>query len=72
LNTVEWGFQMITLRRSFLELVTSNTAVVNMVDPSGGPYITEGTDLSFIDSDLKGKIVDRLESVKNGWKIILK
>lgn len=60
------------IERKYRELIKSNTAVISMVDPSGGPYITEGTDLSFIHSGLKDKIVDRLESVENGWKIILK
>ena len=27
--------------RKYRELVTSNTAVINMVDPSGGPYLME-------------------------------
>lgn len=58
--------------RKYRELVTSNTAVINMVDPSGGPFLAEGTNLGCIDKKLKDKIIDRFESVENGWKIILK
>ena len=58
--------------REYRELVTSNTAVINMVDPSGGPFLTEGTNLGYIDKELKDKIIDRFESVGSGWKIFLK
>ena len=54
--------------RKYAELITSNTAIINMVDPSGGPYLT--TDMKV--EQLSPKKVDRFESVKEGWKIYLK
>jgi|TARA_B110000902_G_scaffold84762_1_gene100662 hypothetical protein len=54
--------------RKYAELITSNTAIINMVDPSGGPYLT--TDMKV--EQLSPKKVDRFESVKGGWKIYLK
>ena len=54
--------------RKYAELVTSNTAIINMVDPSGGPYLTSG----MVIKELSGKEIERFESVKEGWKIYLK
>ena len=54
--------------RKYAKLVTSNTAVIDMVDPSGGPYLTRDMKIE----QLSPKKVDRFESVKEGWKIYLK
>ena len=54
--------------RKYAELVTSNTAIINMVDPSGGPYLTADMKIE----QLSPKKVDRFESVEEGWKIYLK
>ena len=51
-----------------LPLVTSKTNVINMVDPSGGPYITEGTDMK--NFGLKG-IVKEFKSNKDGYEILV-
>ena len=42
--------------------------VINMVDPSGGPYITEGTDMKVF--GLKG-IVKEFKSNENGYEILV-
>ena len=34
--------------RKYSELVTSNTAIINMVDPSGGPYLASGMSVESI------------------------
>ena len=54
--------------RKYAELVTPNTAIINMVDPSGGPYLTADMKIE----QLSPKKVDRFESVEEGWKIYLK
>ena len=54
--------------RKYAELVTPNTAIINMVDPSGGPYLTRDMKIE----QLSPKKVDRFESVEEGWKIYLK
>ena len=41
---------------------------INMVDPSGGPYLTEG----MVIKELSNKEIYRFESIKEGWKIYLK
>jgi len=54
--------------RKYAELVTSNTAIINMVDPSGGPYLTRDMKIE----QLSPKKVDRFEWVEKGYIIYLK
>ena len=56
----------------YRELVTSNTAIIDMVDPSGGPYLASGMAVESISEELEDMEIVRFESVENGWKIILK
>lgn len=58
--------------RKYAELVTSNTAIINMVDPSGGPYLTSGMAVESISEELTDMEIERFESVEEGWKIYLK
>ena len=58
--------------RKYRELIKSNTAVITMVDPSGGPYLTSDMAVESISEELTGLEIDRFESVETGWKIFLK
>jgi hypothetical protein len=44
---------------------------LTMVDPSGGPFLSDGDSLSFIHKELEG-IIDHFERNENSYKIILK
>ena len=50
-------------------LITSNVDVINMVDPSGGPFITEGTNMKTF--GLKGKVKE-FKSNEDGYEIVIK
>jgi len=45
----------------YRELVTSNTAIINMVDPSGGPFLTSDMAVESISEELTGLEIDRFE-----------
>jgi len=49
-------------------LISSKKDIINMVDPSGGPYITEGMDLKQF--GVEG-IVKKFISNKDGYEIIV-
>ena len=49
-------------------LITSKTDVINMVDPSGGPFITEGMDLKQF--GVEG-IVKEFISNEDGYEIVV-
>jgi hypothetical protein len=51
--------------RKYRELITSRTGVINMVDPSGGPYLTEGM-------KIMGKTIKEFKPNKEGYLIITK
>tara|TARA_B110000285_G_scaffold164146_1_gene183266 strand:- start:285 stop:668 length:384 start_codon:yes stop_codon:yes gene_type:complete len=46
-----------------VKLIKSNTDMINMVDPSGGPYLTSGM-------KLMGKTIKEFKSTKDGYLII--
>ena len=58
--------------KKYRELITPNTAIIDMVDPSGGPYLASGMAVESISEELEDMEIVRFESVENGWKIILK
>ena len=57
--------------KDLLPLITSKKDIINMVDPSGGPYVTEGMDLGLFARELKGKIVSEFISNENGYEIVV-
>lgn len=50
------------------DYVTSKKDVINMVDPSGGPYISEGMNMKTF--GLKGKVKEFISN-KNGYEIVV-
>ena len=58
--------------KDLLPLITSKKDVINMIDPSGGPYITEGSDMGYFDKSFKGKIVQEFHSKVDGYEIVIK
>lgn len=53
------------IARVYGPMVTSNTHVIDMVDPSGGPYLTAGM-------EIMGRIIKEFKSNKEGYLIITK
>ena len=51
-------------------LIKSKLDVINMVDPSGGPFITEGMDLGCIDKSFSGRVAQEFLMTSDGWEII--
>ena len=58
------------LAKQYQKLIYSDTKKISMVDPSGGPYITEGQMLShIIGGDEMNVIVESFEPVETGYLI---
>ncbi len=56
----------------YMKHVRSDTSKIHMVDPSGGPYLTEGSNMGYIADEFKDMIVKEFQSVdENTWKIIV-
>ena len=54
-------------------LVKSDMTRIHMVDPSGGPYLTEGMHLGkWLGEEFQNLIIDNFEVIHSGYKIITK
>jgi hypothetical protein len=54
-------------------LVKSDMTRIHMVDPSGGPYLTEGMHLAkWLGEEFQNLIVHEFKSIDTGFKIITK
>lgn len=46
--------------------------IIGMIDPSGGPYLSEDMDMGIISPKFKGLIIDQFKPVEKGYLILLK
>ena len=70
----EWDdakFEYTPLAKQYGPLVYSDTKTIDMVDPSGGPFLNTHTNLyeRFRDDELKGLCISSFESTETGYKI---
>jgi hypothetical protein len=60
------------LAKKYMGYVKSNMSVIDMLDPSGGPYLAAGRDMGYIDDSFEGMKVKEFQLVDdNTWKIII-
>jgi len=57
------------LAKQYGPLVYSDINIIDMVDPSGGPYITEGMDMKYISEEFKGRVVRSFVPIETGYLI---
>jgi len=62
-------FEYTPLARQYGPLVYSDTKTIDMVDPSGGPYISSGMDMGMFEDEFKGRIVRSFVPVETGYLI---
>ena len=55
----------------YLNLVTSNHDIIDMIDPSGGPYLASPGDMGRIDERFEGMIIKEFVQVDQGYLIII-
>lgn len=56
----------------YASMVESLKDQLNMVDPSGGPYIARDFPMDLFGDEFKGMIVKDFQWIKTGYKIIVK
>jgi len=56
--------------KEYLDLVTVEKDKIDMVDPSGGPYISTPMDMGLLFKEFKGRIVKGFEKVEKGYLIL--
>ena len=65
-------FEYTPLAKMYQKLVYSDTNKIDMVDPSGGPYMTSGMNMSYIDDEFEGMIIEQFKPVEEGYLIVIK
>jgi hypothetical protein len=58
--------------KKYSSLLYSNKDVINMLDPSGGPYLCSCYNMGNIDESFEGMIIDEFKRVDEGYLIIIK
>jgi hypothetical protein len=61
-------FESSEISKTYRELVYSDWNTIAMVDPSGGPYISKGFDMSFF--EMKGKVNVFIPN-EDGYEIVI-
>ena len=64
-------FEATPLNKKYAKLVYSNTKAIDMIDPSGGPYMHSGHDMGMFDDSFKGMIIQEFKSVPEGYLIVI-
>ena len=65
-------FEAGKIAKKYASLVYSDKDRLNMMDPSGGPYLHEDMDLKYISPKFQGLIIDSFVPHKKGYLIKLK
>lgn len=56
--------------KKYGQYVYSDRNTIDMVDPSGGPYIARGNNMEHFDNAFAGKIVHSFKRLEEGYEII--
>lgn len=56
----------------FSSMVYTDENTIDMVDPSGGPFITSGMDMKQFASEFAGMIVEKFNATDTGYEIVIR
>jgi len=65
-------FKPTPLAAKYAPLIYSNKDVIDMIDPSGGPYLSAGQDMGGFSFSFNKMIIEEFKSVPEGYLIIIK
>ena len=65
-------FEYIPLSKKYQKLVYSDTTKIDMIDPSGGPYLHSGYDMGMFDESFRGMVIDYFKPLPEGYLILIK
>jgi len=65
-------FKSTPLAKKYQGLVYSDQSKIDMVDPSGGPYMHSGYDMGMFDKSFKGMIIEEFKPVNGNYLLIIK
>ena len=56
----------------YAKLVYSDKNKIDMIDPSGGPYLHSGYDMEFISEEFEGMIIEEFKPINGNYLIVIK
>lgn len=56
---------MSEISQKYAKLIYSDKTKIDMVDPSGGPYLSKGTNMVYFDDSFKGMIIEEFKPCIN-------
>lgn len=65
-------FESTPLNKKYAKLVYSDRNKIDMIDPSGGPYMHAGYDMGMFSESFKGMIIEEFKPVDGNYLIIIK
>lgn len=65
-------FESTPLNKKYASLVYSDRSKIDMIDPSGGPYMHAGYDMGMFDESFRGMIVEEFKPVDGNYLIVIK
>jgi hypothetical protein len=68
----EFKDNVFNIDEKYRKLIYSDHDDINMVDPSGGPYLTSGMDMSKFSSSFAGLKIKGFKRTDKGFKILTK
>lgn len=60
------------LNKKYAKLVYSDRSKIDMIDPSGGPYMHAGYDMGMFSESFKGMIIEEFKPVNGNYLIVIK
>jgi hypothetical protein len=64
-------FKSTPLSKQYAKLVYSDQSRIDMIDPSGGPYMHSGHDMGMFDKSFNGMVIKEFKSTPEGYLIII-
>jgi len=65
-------FESTPLNKKYAKLVYSDRNKIDMIDPSGGPYMHAGYDMGMFSESFKGMIIEEFKPVDRNYLIVIK
>lgn len=65
-------FEATPLNKKYAKLVYSDRNKIDMIDPSGGPYMHAGYDMGMFSEDFKGMVIEEFKPVDGNYLIVIK
>jgi hypothetical protein len=65
-------FKSTPLAKQYAKLVYSDQSRIDMVDPSGGPYMHSGYDMGMFDDSFEGMIIQEFKPINGNYLIVIR